>query len=60
MVAQNDHFILYRPKRDDTLRSVAQRFLGDEKRGWEIADFNDVKELTPEVWLPFHCVRSIR
>ena len=46
VVAQNDHFVLYRPKRDDTLRSVAQRFLGDEKRGWEIADFNDVKELT--------------
>jgi peptidoglycan/xylan/chitin deacetylase (PgdA/CDA1 family) len=46
VVAQNDHFVLYRPKRDDTLRSVAQQFLGDEKRGWEIADFNDVKELT--------------
>ncbi|HKQ23915.1 MAG TPA: polysaccharide deacetylase family protein [Burkholderiales bacterium] len=47
MIARNERFVLYRPKQDDTLRSVAKQLLGDEQRGWEIADFNGVKELTP-------------
>ena len=47
VIAQNERFVLYRPKRDDTLRSLAQHFLGDERRGWEIADFNGIKDITP-------------
>jgi peptidoglycan/xylan/chitin deacetylase (PgdA/CDA1 family) len=46
VIARNERFVLYRPKRDDTLRSLAREFLGDEGRAWEIADFNGVKELT--------------
>lgn len=47
VIAQNERFVLYRPKRDDTLSSLARHFLGDERRSWEIADFNGLKELTP-------------
>jgi peptidoglycan/xylan/chitin deacetylase (PgdA/CDA1 family) len=45
VIAQNERFVLYRTTRDDTLRSVAKRFLGDEAREWEIAEFNGTKEI---------------
>ena len=56
IVAQNERYVLYRPKRNETLRSLAQRFLGDEQRDWEIADFNGVTDLTPGslIAIPVH------
>jgi peptidoglycan/xylan/chitin deacetylase (PgdA/CDA1 family) len=47
VIAKNERFVLYRPGRDDTLRSIAHRFLGDERRSWEIANLNGLKEITP-------------
>lgn len=40
VIARSDRLLIYRPGRDDTLRSIAQQFLGDEERDWVISDFN--------------------
>ena len=42
VVASNERFVLYEPGADDTLASIAARFLGSVDRYWVIADFNDV------------------
>ncbi len=42
VIARDDHFVIYKPRRGDTLRSLAREYLGDEERYWEIADFNGV------------------
>jgi peptidoglycan/xylan/chitin deacetylase (PgdA/CDA1 family) len=47
VIARNDRFVLYSPAPEDTLASVARRFLGSEKRQWEIADFNAVSRAEP-------------
>jgi peptidoglycan/xylan/chitin deacetylase (PgdA/CDA1 family) len=45
VVAQNDRFVIYLPGADDTLASLATRFLGNERRQWEIAEFNNISRL---------------
>ncbi len=40
VIGRSDRLLIYRPGRDDTLRSIAQQFLGDEERDWVISDFN--------------------
>lgn len=40
VIARSDRMLIYRPGRDDTLRSIASQFLGDEERDWVISDFN--------------------
>lgn len=47
VIAANDRFVMYSPVTGDTLPSIAQRFLGDAARHWEIADFNDVTKADP-------------
>ena len=41
-LARNERFVLYVPAPEDTLESLAERFLGSAGRAWEIADFNGV------------------
>ena len=40
VIGRSDRLLIYRPGRDDTLRSIAAQFLGDESRDWVISDFN--------------------
>ncbi len=47
VIGRNDRLLIYRPGRDDTLRSMAARFFGDESRDWVIADFNRVSSVVP-------------
>ena len=42
MLARSDRFVIYVPRSDETLRSVAARFLGNEDRYWVIGDFNGI------------------
>jgi peptidoglycan/xylan/chitin deacetylase (PgdA/CDA1 family) len=40
VLGQSERFVIYQPAAGDTIRSIAQRFLGHEARDWVIADFN--------------------
>lgn len=53
-VIKTDEYVIVIAKPEDTLRSLAQRFLGDAAQYWVIADFNDLRQLTPgqEVVVP--------
>jgi peptidoglycan/xylan/chitin deacetylase (PgdA/CDA1 family) len=44
VLGESERLIIYQPAAGDTLRSIAARFLGDERRYWEIGDFNDIAE----------------
>lgn len=50
VLGRNDRFVIYVPKPDETLRSVAARFLGSEDRYWVIGDFNNLSR--PEAGQP--------
>lgn len=45
VLGRNDRFVIYTPDSGDSLRSIAARFLGNEDRWWEIADFNGNQKL---------------
>ena len=47
VIGRSDRLLIYRPGRDDTLRSMAAQFLGDDSRDWVIADFNRVGSVVP-------------
>lgn len=47
VLAQDSRYVVYRPEPGDSLASLAKRFLGDEGRQWEIADFNGVSQVEP-------------
>ena len=47
VIARNDRFVLYAPDGDDSLASIAQRFLGNASHQWEIADFNEIARPSP-------------
>ena len=47
VIARNDRFVLYVPAPEDSLESIAGRFLGSEARSWEIADFNNLSRVEP-------------
>ena len=47
ILGRSDRFIVYRAGPDDTLRSIAARFLGSESRYWTIGDFNNVNRAEP-------------
>lgn len=50
VLGRSDRFVVYQPKSDETLRSVAARFLGSEDRYWVIGDFNGITR--PEAGQP--------
>jgi peptidoglycan/xylan/chitin deacetylase (PgdA/CDA1 family) len=41
-IARSERFVLYVPGTEESLGSIAERFLGSAGRAWEIADFNGV------------------
>jgi hypothetical protein len=47
VLGRSDRFVIFQPAPGDTLRSIAQRFLGGEARDWVIADFNAVQQAEP-------------
>ncbi|WP_280152277.1 polysaccharide deacetylase family protein [Piscinibacter sp. XHJ-5] len=47
VLGQSDRFVVYQPGTDDTLKSIAARFLGSEERDWVIGDFNGVSRVQP-------------
>ncbi len=47
VIAASERFVIYVPRRDDTLAGLAARFLGSEGRAWEIAEFNGLSEPDP-------------
>jgi len=40
VLARGERFVVYTPQREDTLQSIAARFLGSEDKDWLIAEFN--------------------
>ncbi len=42
VIAANTRYVIYAPRPEDTLESVATRFLGSATRAWEIAEFNGI------------------
>lgn len=42
VLGRSERFVIYEPGDDDTLASIAIRFLGGADRNWLIADFNEV------------------
>lgn len=50
VLGRSERFVIYLPKPDETLRSVAARFLGSEDRYWVIGDFNNISK--PEAGQP--------
>ena len=47
VIARNERFMVYLPRAEDTLASVAREFLGSERRAWEITQFNDIAAASP-------------
>lgn len=48
IVAQNDRFVVLVARRGDSLRTLAQRYLGDADKDWMIAEFNGITRATPD------------
>ena len=53
-VAKSKDFVIVVAGSDDSLRSLARRFLGDENKFWIIADFNGISRVVPcrEIVIP--------
>lgn len=47
VIASDERFVIYAPRRDETLAGLAARFLGSAERAWEIAEFNGIAEADP-------------
>lgn len=47
VLGRSDRLLIYRPTRDDTLGSIAAKFLGDKDRDWVIGDFNHIRQPVP-------------
>ena len=45
ILGRSERFVIYDPAADDTLASLALRFLGSAKQFWTIADFNEIDHL---------------
>ncbi len=48
VLARNDRFAVLLPRQEDTLASLAREFLGDGSRAWEIAQFNQITQVSPD------------
>jgi peptidoglycan/xylan/chitin deacetylase (PgdA/CDA1 family) len=46
--AKDDEFVVLISKKNDSLKSLAKKYLGDENRSWIIADFNNIDHVTPK------------
>jgi peptidoglycan/xylan/chitin deacetylase (PgdA/CDA1 family) len=44
---KTDDYVIVIARPADTLHTLAQRFLGDAANDWMIADFNEIRQLTP-------------
>jgi peptidoglycan/xylan/chitin deacetylase (PgdA/CDA1 family) len=44
VLGQNSRLVIYQPRSGDTFQSIAQRFLGDARKDWVIADFNGLTQ----------------
>ena len=42
VLGRNDRFLVYQPRADETLRTIAAQFLGSEDRYWVIGDANGI------------------
>ena len=47
VLGRSERFVIYKPEPEDTLRSIAARFLGSEDRYWAIGDFNNIARVEP-------------
>jgi peptidoglycan/xylan/chitin deacetylase (PgdA/CDA1 family) len=45
VLGRSDRFVIYKPEPEDTLRTIAARFLGGEDRYWVIGDFNNISRV---------------
>ena len=43
VLARSERFVLYVPTGEETMRSIAARFLGSEEAQWVIADYNGIE-----------------
>jgi hypothetical protein len=50
VLGRNERLLIYSPKAEDTLASIAARFLGGADEAWVIGDFNGVSK--PEAGQP--------
>lgn len=48
VLGRSERFLIYQPGPGDTLRSLAARWLGSDRRDWVIADFNGVAQAEPD------------
>lgn len=46
-IARGDEYVVIHALEDDTLQSLAARYLGDAEKSWLIADFNNIKQIAP-------------
>jgi len=46
--AQDDEYVVLITKKNDSLASLAQKYLGNENKAWLIADFNKIKNIVPK------------
>ena len=47
VLGQSDRLLVYQPGPDDSLRSIAARFLGSADQDWVISDFNGIARAEP-------------
>lgn len=59
--AKNDEFVVLISKKGDTLESLALTYLGDIKKSWVIADFNNITKITAkrEIIIPLKSHNTI-
>jgi len=46
VLGRTDRMVIYRPREGDSLRSIAEQFLGSADRDWVIADANNANRIT--------------
>lgn len=61
VVARNDRFVVLVARRGDSLRTLAQHYLGDADKDWIIAEFNGITQATPgqELVIPLTAVNPV-
>ena len=46
--AEDEEYVVLITQKNDSLASLAKKYLGDEKKGWLIADFNKIDRIVPK------------